>query len=141
MRPAVWMAREFAEQRPVTHYCPAGISELTIGPAGELYPCFMFAGRDEFKMGHLRENAWLSARGAEILHQIRSNSKQEHPRCQKCWARNICIGCIGGDYLETSSLAIKPQCALIMSIAEEAIVRLAEMGQGLPIGEYTPFTP
>jgi uncharacterized protein len=130
------LIRTIAEQEPISNYCPAGNSELTIGPEGELYPCFMFVGHSEFKMGPIGEDKWLSSRGAEILGKIQRNGKKDHPVCQNCWARNVCSGCIGGDYLETNSLAVKPQCAMIMGTAAEAIVRLAEKGQGLPIGEY-----
>jgi uncharacterized protein len=130
------LLQAISQQEPISHYCPAGNSELTIGPEGELYPCFMFVGHDDFKMGEIGEDKWLSPRGAEILETIQHNGKREHPVCQNCWARNICSGCIGGDYLETNSLAVKPQCAMIMGTAAEAIVRLAETGQGLPVGEY-----
>lgn len=121
----------------ISHYCPAGNSELTIGPDGQLSPCFMFVGHESFDMGRIETGArWLSAKGEAILEAIRNNGKDHHPVCRSCWAKNLCSGCIGGDYLETGSLSTKPQCAFVMSTVAETVVRLAEAVQGVPIGTY-----
>jgi radical SAM protein with 4Fe4S-binding SPASM domain len=124
-------------REPIGHYCPAGNSELTIGPDGQLSPCFMFVGHELFNMGKIEKgDRWLSAKGQAILELLRSNDKDHHPICQKCWAKNVCSGCIGADYLETKSVSCRPQCAFVMSTAAEAIVRLTEVSQGLPVGSY-----
>jgi uncharacterized protein len=121
----------------IAHYCPAGNSELTIGPDGQLSPCFMFVGHESFDMGRIEKGSrWLSSKGEAILEAIRKNGKDRHPVCRKCWAKNVCSGCIGGDYLATGSLSEKPQCAFTKATAAETIVRLVEVVQGLPIGVY-----
>ena len=121
----------------ISNYCPAGNSELTIGPDGQLSPCFMFVGHESFDMGKIEKGTrWLSSKGQKILEALRNNDKSHHPICRKCWAKNVCSGCIGADYLATKSVSIRPQCAFIMSTSAEAIVRLAEMSQGLPVGIY-----
>ena len=121
----------------VTQYCPAGNSELTIGPDGQLSPCFMFVGHESFNMGKIEKgNRWLSSKGGAILETLRSNDKDHHPICRECWAKNICSGCIGSDYLETKSVSVRPKCAFVMSTAAETIVRIAEVSQGLPVGTY-----
>jgi len=121
----------------ISHYCPAGNSELTIGPDGQLSPCFMFVGHESFDMGKIEKGGrWLSSKGEAILAAIRQNDKDNHPVCRTCWAKNVCSGCIGSDYLATGSLSTKPQCAFTMATAAETIVRLAEVVQGLPVGIY-----
>lgn len=121
----------------IAHYCPAGNAELTIGPDGQLSPCFMFVGHESFDMGRIEKGSrWLSDKGAAILESIRKNDKDNHPVCRTCWAKSVCSGCIGSDYLETGSLATKPQCAFTKATAAETIVRLSEVAQGLPVGVY-----
>jgi uncharacterized protein len=131
------LIKALANREQIGNYCPAGNSELTIGPDGKLSPCFMFVGHEAFDMGSIQKgDRWLSEKGEAILELIRQNGKKEHPICRSCWARNVCSGCIGADYLETASLSDRPQCKFIMSTAAETIVRLAEVTQGLPIGAY-----
>jgi uncharacterized protein len=131
------LIKALVNRERIDHYCPAGNSELTIGPDGKLSPCFMFVGHEPFDMGGIQTgNRWLSEKGEAILELIRRNGKKEHPICRDCWARNVCSGCIGADYLETSSMSDRPKCKFIMSTAAETIVRLAEVAQGLPVGAY-----
>lgn len=131
------LIKSLINRQNISHYCPAGNSELTIGPDGQLSPCFMFVGNKSFDMGKIENGErWLSAKGEAILEAIRENGKDRHPVCRQCWAKNLCSGCIGGDYLETHSLSVKPQCAFVMSTIAETVVRLAEAVQGLPMGIY-----
>jgi radical SAM protein with 4Fe4S-binding SPASM domain len=40
---------------PVLQYvrCPAGTTKLSIMPDGSVYPCYLFAGHDDFKLGNI----------------------------------------------------------------------------------------
>jgi uncharacterized protein len=122
--------RALAEHQPIAHYCPAGNSELAIGPDGMVYPCFMFAGDARFQMGAMDASRWPPTNGQRVLAELERNDKAAHPECRACWARGLCSGCFGGDYYQTGSLAIKPRCDLMKGMAAEAIVRLAELGLG-----------
>ncbi|NWG26768.1 MAG: radical SAM protein [Pseudorhodoplanes sp.] len=131
------LIQAFVHKENIAHYCPAGNSELTIGPDGQLSPCFMFVGHESFDMGKIEKgDRWLSSHGEAILESIRKNGKDQHPVCRTCWARNVCTGCIGSDYLATKTLSAKPQCAFTKATAAETIVRLVEVVQGLPVGIY-----
>lgn len=125
-----------ATREPIPHYCPAGHSELAIGPDGLVYPCFMFVGDGRFQMGPLDASRWPYPEGRRVLGEIVRNDKARHPACRACWARGVCSGCSGGDHYEHGDLAVKSRCALTKGMAAEAIVRLAEIGQGHPIGYY-----
>ncbi|NLX35652.1 MAG: radical SAM protein [Chloroflexi bacterium] len=125
-----------ARRQPIAQYCPAGQAELTIGPDGMVYPCFMFVGAKEFELGTMDAERWPADKGSKVLCEIEASGKANHPLCRDCWARGLCSGCIGGDYYATGSLSSKPSCALTRSMAAEAIVRLAEMGQGKRLGYY-----
>lgn len=43
------------------HYCNAGVSTLTIGANGDVYPCFMFINKDSFHLGHIETDHRLAA--------------------------------------------------------------------------------
>ena len=90
----------------------------------------MFVGNDRFQMGAMDATRWPQPEGRRVLDEIQQNDKTNHPLCRDCWARGLCSGCIGGDYIENGDLALKPRCALTKGMAAEAIVRLAELGPG-----------
>ncbi len=123
-----------ANREPIGHYCPAGMTELAIGPQGNWFPCFMFVGNNAFDMGSVNEPRVFASQRQTILEQIHQNSKEQRSSCQECWSRNLCSGCIGADYYETGSLDIRPGCCSVHAMAAEAIVRMTEGALHLPWG-------
>lgn len=123
-----------ANRKPVESYCPAGITELAIGPRGNWIPCFMFIGNAAFDMGSVNEPRAFTRQRQAILEQIRQNSKERRSSCLECWSRNLCFGCIAGDYQETGTLDIRPTCCSIQAMAAETIVRMVEGALHLPWG-------
>jgi uncharacterized protein len=128
--------RAIAGRRAINHYCPAGLTELTVADRGDVYPCFMFVGRQEMCLGSLQHDTWLTNRGRKILDDIRLADKTRRATCRTCWARHTCRGCLGADYLAGGNFQEKTACLFVRSLTAEAVVRLAEAALGLPDGHY-----
>lgn len=106
--------------------CPAGITTLAVDPEGDIYPCFMFAGQDEYRLGNVfsseREAFW--SRLERFNH---FNWKANRSECCSCWARKLCTGCMGN--IQTSNGSLEgvwgPMCDVMKAIAEETMRLLA----------------
>ncbi len=100
--------------------CGAGHQYLAVDPAGVLYPCHQFAGREEFAMGdvHSGIHRWDLANLFKNTHLYR---KEE---CVGCWAKFFCSGgCHAAAYLYGGSLEkpYRPGCVLTKKRLECAL--------------------
>ena len=68
--------------------CGAGFDYFAVTPTGELFPCHQFVGRDEYRMGDVRQgivkNDLREKFGAATLYQKEG--------CSDCWSRFYCSG-------------------------------------------------
>ncbi|WP_058303557.1 radical SAM/SPASM domain-containing protein [Gorillibacterium timonense] len=72
--------------------CLAGCSQFAISPDGELYPCHMFVGYDQFKLGNLNEGVT----NLDLQTAFLNYSTENAPACQSCPIQYLCIGnCMG----------------------------------------------
>lgn len=111
---------------PIGAYCPAGSGTMAVDPEGWLYPCFMFAGEDDFRVGRFTEDGRvLDDRLMEVAPVVNMCDKQQHPECAECWAAPLCSGCIGGDFFACGDATARTCCATNMAIAEAVILELA----------------
>lgn len=101
--------------------CGAGKNYLCITPNGDLYPCHLLVGNEEFLLGNIMEgtlNEELRQTFYQPLHVLNKEG------CKVCWARYFCGGgCVGENYLATGSLVApyQPRCQLNKFIYEKAI--------------------
>lgn len=84
----------FRSQTSVTHGCGAGCNQVGISPEGDLYPCYMFVGVEEWKIGHV-SSGLDHAKRLRFLERFRQRKREQ---CSACWAR---YQCSGGCYKET----------------------------------------
>jgi MoaA/NifB/PqqE/SkfB family radical SAM enzyme len=52
------------------HYCQAGVSTLTVGANGDVYPCFMFINKEGFHLGHVDGDHQLAAFARDPKHGV-----------------------------------------------------------------------
>jgi radical SAM protein with 4Fe4S-binding SPASM domain len=110
-------------------YCPAGLGTLAVDAAGGLYPCFMFAGNEEFRLGRFTvEGTITEDRAGQVLPILQACDRGCVEQCQQCWAAPLCSGCIGGDYFETGAATGRASCATILAIAAAVILEVASLG-------------
>lgn len=114
------------KKKPMGLYCPAGIGTLSVAADGGVYPCFMFAGNDSFRIcrfspdGRVHEN-----RIEEMSAILKACDKSTREECLSCWAAPLCSGCIGGDFIETGEMTQRPSCSTVCKIAETVLLEVA----------------
>jgi len=96
---------------------------------GDVYPCFMFLGNNQFIMDHVFNRDSTKFELNKRLYT--ENTIQSIPSCKDCWAQKICnschSGCIGANFLQNGSIS-KPSddnCKLSKQILEETIYNIA----------------
>lgn len=112
------LLRALIYKKRIEVYCPAGVTTLSISSEGDIYPCFMFTGNKEFLIGNVFENKISSIRLSTVSKLLKEISKWNDPKCCSCWARSLCFGCIGNDYILSGHIRNKPQCDFNRKIIE-----------------------
>ena len=110
--------------------CGASQTDLAISVAGDLYPCFMFIGVEDFKAGHISEDSSVLR---EKLETIRHNLAQseDNPTCSECWVKPLCAKthghCIGARYFTSQNIhePVDRFCQISKSVLETSLA-LAE---------------
>lgn len=115
-------------REPIRAYCPAGSGTMAVDPEGWLYPCFMFAGENDFRVARFTEDGRVvDDRLGEVAPVVSLCDKSQHPDCAQCWAAPLCSGCIGADFLACGDATARTSCATTKAIAEAVIVEVAGM--------------
>lgn len=116
----------YTEQQPIELYCTAGFATLAVDVFGSLYPCFMFSGNPEYKMGNINDQEFPNPnRAKKVMKEITANAKHEDKTCLKCWAYPFCFGCIGADYIRNKGNLNKTSCQLNKAMAEQFLAVVA----------------
>lgn len=110
--------------------CGAGLSELTVAPNGDLYPCHLFLGRAETNMGSLlcsKGQVWSSSVFMHATQGFLDARKSQMEPCRECWARGLCRRCLASAYLAEGSISRpqEDQCYLTRETVAESIRLLA----------------
>jgi uncharacterized protein len=94
---AARMLNSLTARSPVSEYCPAGTSAVTVNADGNVYPCFLLMDGPDFRIDNVlgRSGDWPAATAAHEV--VYKGSKEENNACQSCWARPLCFGCLGED--------------------------------------------
>lgn len=106
---------------PIDLYCPALICDIAIDIDGKTYPCFMLFKDKKFCIDSSNEQAQK---------KFRDIATKELSQCKECWNKNLCFGCVVGDYLENNRLEEKSKCDLMKCLTIEVILRLIELSKG-----------
>ncbi|MBD3291819.1 MAG: radical SAM protein [Armatimonadia bacterium] len=116
-------------REPISVYCPAGSGTMAVDPEGWLYPCFMFAGEDDFRLARFTEDGRATDdRSADLIPTLSLCDKDAHSDCETCWAAPLCSGCIGGDFFACGDATARTSCDTQRAITEAVILEVAGMG-------------
>jgi uncharacterized protein len=89
-------------------YCPACFSDISVNPAGDIYPCFMFNGYQYLKLGNVFDDqfgAHLNYRALQGFYASIFGPCNCPPEYQ-----HFHSGCVGADRIATNSILSKPYC-------------------------------
>lgn len=70
--------------------CGAGRFMYVIDPAGDVYPCSEFVGREEFRCGNVFSSSVAEVFDAPVCQQLRARHVSTIPGCRECEYRMIC---------------------------------------------------
>lgn len=110
-----------ATQVPAKIYCPAFFTQLTVGIDGTVYPCFMLAGNDEYRMGNLFQGTFPGSAAKRVVERY----FEEFAGGDQPWYARLTGGCIAGEYLVTGSMRERVMAPMQKAIAEECVLGLA----------------
>jgi uncharacterized protein len=69
--------------------CGAGFDYFAVTPAGDLYPCHQFVGRDQFLMGNVTTGG---INRPELRREFGAATLFKKEECPRCWSRYYCSG-------------------------------------------------
>ena len=109
--------------------CPAGTTQLSVDCHGDVYPCWMFAGVAEYRMGNVRADDIFNEMAVSVLKKIALNTKQANAQCSKCFARYLCNACVGNNHNTTGRFDQMDEgfCDVVRATAETVIVKTAQL--------------
>lgn len=120
------LLRALVYKKSIEIYCPAGATTLSVSSEGDIYPCFMFTGNEKFLIGNVFDNKISPTKLLDVSETLKSISKQNDPKCQSCWARSLCFGCIGNDYMLSGSVKTKSRCEFNKNLIEFFLLNSGE---------------
>jgi uncharacterized protein len=125
------MVRTLVGGKPVLRMCPAGTAQLVVDVRGDLYPCWMFAGMPQFRMGSVLHDEVFNPAAERVLRRIIENDKRNNPQCSVCVARSVCNVCLGNNQNGAGSIEKIDEhyCRTIRGTLGVVLVKLAAAQQ------------
>lgn len=108
--------------------CGAGYNSIGVDAAGNLYPCQLFIGYDQYILGNLATGPVAAKVAAFRDARARASSP-----CSHCWARFLCRdGCYASDPESGVTMNARGECEFMRSFAEIAIRSYQSWRDGTP---------
>jgi uncharacterized protein len=125
------MLRCLVTKDPAHTMCPAGTTQLVVDAFGDLYPCWMFAGQHQFKMGNILKDDIFNLESHKLLKRIHDNSKINNPQCSTCFARYVCHACIGNNQHSTGAIESIDErfCRTVRNSLQTVLLKIGEVRQ------------
>jgi uncharacterized protein len=112
--------------------CSGGREFITITADGDVYPCHMFIGVDEFKMGNVHDEDFPGEKFSKIREMFYKINVNTSYYCNSCWARFICGGeCNWQSYLFYKDLSrpTEQRCLKMKLLIEALLPEIADIFQ------------
>lgn len=132
------MLRRLISKEPNVEMCPAGTAQLVVDSAGDLYPCWMFAGDSSYRIGNISAIDGEAALNSPVLKRIHANSKDGNQDCQSCFARHLCNACLGNNRINTGAIeTMSPAfCDTVRAITKQTVAQYAQVSRRQDVREY-----
>ena len=116
-------------------YCPAFFNQLSIGIDGAAYPCFMFIGDGNFRLGNILTDEFPTQDGAAIFRRYFRDFGLAPTGTSK-WYAGLFGGCVAGEYITTSTLGVRSSAPMYEAMIEECLMGVASyISQGAFVPE------
>jgi uncharacterized protein len=99
---------QFIKRKGTRFTCPIGYNSFDITTEGEIYPCQVFVGKRDFRMGTIED---FDAEAPSEEHRntrrrLLYADKHASPRCRRCWARPFCTSCPGANLFARNGYSV-----------------------------------
>jgi uncharacterized protein len=95
------MMRALADRSATSAMCSAGTAQIVVDAHGDVYPCWMFAGMPDLRLGNILEDGLARMLSGDVIERVRGNTKLTNEACSTCYARFVCHACIGSNQIRT----------------------------------------
>ncbi|MCP4118501.1 MAG: radical SAM protein [Desulfobacteraceae bacterium] len=130
---ATRLLHHISDGTPIRHFCPAGVSTLTVNADGNVYACPMLILGEGTCLGNVHGEAQEFGPPDHIDRLVRCVDKWRNPQCRECWAQPLCYGCIGEEIALAGSgirrSVVKgrsPMCDFRRTLYEKLLVSASE---------------
>ncbi len=126
-----WMADSFtarllaavAGKSRSSSICAAGHDLLCIAADGTAYPCWMFIGETDLRLGTFLDSSartWDWTQTKELF----APGDLGSAACNACWTRALCFGCRGALLRKTGNLQDKADCDFVRAMSASVMMRI-----------------
>ncbi len=108
--------------------CGAALSDISIDADGDIYPCFMFIGYQDYLLGNVNSFSTKNLLEKNKIIRERLKCANDNQECNQCWAKKFCSNsyghCIGSRLLLTGKIdkPVSLACDIGKAIIEQTIV-------------------
>jgi len=114
-------------KQPLTFPCGLGRDIFHILANGDIYPCQLISGMEDYKIGNIENFTTSLMHKNNFLKKIGIELKKNN-KCSECWARSLCKYCPARVYLETNCFLPSDKiCELRKESIKELILYLVEL--------------
>lgn len=110
--------------------CSAGRELMTITADGDVYPCGIYIGLEEFHMGNVHDSDFPGEKFKRLRELLYKINVYDSCDCNSCWARFLCGGgCHWRSYINYGYLSrpAEQSCYAMKSILEALLPEIAEI--------------
>lgn len=108
----------FVNRKGTTYICPIGDSAFSIDCHGNIYPCQMLIGKPEYLIGSVFDDS------LDLKKVDSPVNKFTNGKCNNCWLRYMCIGCVAANVLRSGELIDESFCRSKKHMYEYFIYKL-----------------
>lgn len=123
-----YLITEVLDRQPTSYFCQMGYSNFTINTKGDVYPCQMLGGMDNFKISNVHDdfdNFKEEIFKKSKLYKNRSD-KSRYRECNICYLKYFCGDCPASNYITNNTInKTFENCTNLKKEIEEKILQYA----------------
>lgn len=121
---------QFLNKKSTRFHCSVGHDGFAVTTEGDIYPCQIFIGQEQFLMGTVDDFDMdnPSPRFQNAVKYMTYRDKDRNPICRECWVKAFCFSCPGSDTFSSNGYQIPEQfCHTMRSWMENVLALLYEI--------------
>lgn len=89
-----WMDVQSIQSKKIDGFnCNIAFDAFTLVPNGDVYPCHMFLGQQEYRIATFKDGIYDFSQYEDIKEKFINADRFHNEMCKECWAKYICQVC------------------------------------------------